>query len=261
MTNLNAQVISYESIQRIRTSLKVGDLTATEVYCNINELFEVVSSNRNLEKIELVDPLSAKPTQIQLVAGDESTDKQNAKIVFDTFTELTPVQATDIRLWATVSLELFDDYTKIRWSFPSNSTGDQSKLAARQINFVSNRIYDNTGRSIRRNNAISRLWWLGFVANSSEDLNFDDALNALLTDQDVATSFLDRATITQVPNVSNALLNLMHEEYSIRNLYDRDKHRNFLKLLDLYAGSHAYAIMSKNEIEVLVRKAFDFSYA
>jgi hypothetical protein len=232
--------------------LNTDKVKSEAFYCDL-ETLKVNSENYKIS-LDFTEPLVKKPSSLSLVSGDEKTDKENAKIVFRSLQDLNPSLASDIRIWFTLGVELFNDYTSIRWPFPVDATKGRK--------FIQDRLISDSGRSIRRDNAIGRLWRIGWAADRCQSLDFDQAIEALLLSQDMAASFLDRVTLTQVQAFADSLLNKIYLEH-IKNSttpYDRTKHREFLKLLDLYAGSHALAVMSSKDMDRLIDEQFAIAY-
>lgn len=249
-----SHVISRKSILSIQSQLNDGFITPDEIYCNLENLKSNVA--RHTEPIQFVEPLIKKPSSLSLLNRDENDDKINSKVVFDALGSLNPSLASDVRIWFTLGIELFDDYTSVRWPFPTS-------LNANKKGFVMDRLLSASGRSLRRNNAIGRLWRFGWVAKRCVRLDYEEALEALLLSQDVATSFVDRVTLTQVQPLADALLyKLFREHVATKSTpYVRDRHRDFLRQIDLFAGSRSIAIMSQDEMDVLMDEYFADAYS
>lgn len=82
------------------------------------------------------------------------TDIENIKRVYTNLKFLSETQATDERLWAGLTHEVFWEYMQYRWPVAS---------AKNKINFIKSH-YFYEGKGKRRNfvfNGLSRLWWAG----------------------------------------------------------------------------------------------------
>lgn len=103
---------------------------------------------------------------VSLIAGDSSTDFVNSKILYEAFKgSLSPVQASDLRLWAYLAHDTYWEYMRKRWAIDSVSDGDEedagvNKLMAR----IGSRYFfkASKGKAFVRQ-GIARLYWGAYL--------------------------------------------------------------------------------------------------
>ncbi|WP_424945970.1 DUF6339 family protein [Candidatus Spongiihabitans sp.] len=94
----------------------------------------------------------------------DSDDSKNVIVVYDAFKFLTPQQAAEERIWtyATHQSELAKQYTSNRWNkIPS----DDDKA----VKYIQSHYFVSGVRGLIRDNAVSRLWWMGYIASRCHD--------------------------------------------------------------------------------------------
>ena len=163
--------------------------------------------------IDIPDPLSlALPT-----LKGELLDLENTKILYTALKHLSPVQASDERLWAYLTHVSFWDYMASRW--PAGQYEGKARFAEviqERYFFMSDR-----PRSLVRN-GIARLWWYGYT---TYDANREDPFEltaVLLKNLDVAQSILERAFSRNLKVVHAVLSTLLEREESGAPFYERD---------------------------------------
>ena len=91
---------------------------------------------------------------------------------------MTPAQATDERFWVTAGFSVGKEYSLARWPFAEvldaetsdgneNSDSQESKRQKRIKENTSNAVnhwFCSNSRSRMRDHAISRLWWMAYIA-------------------------------------------------------------------------------------------------
>ncbi len=102
------------------------------------------------------------------LADDEKAaeDIANVKQIYGNMRNLTPLQATNPYLWTCLAHTVYRDYVLHRWfdSDKFDALSDEKKIVRLRSRFFAT----NIERSLN-NNAISRLWWYGFVSYDKEN--------------------------------------------------------------------------------------------
>ena len=107
-----------------------------------------------------------------------ATDVANAPAFFSALSALAPAHATDERIWATLALDRYSDYTKQRWQLvPKSDDKARNWILAHWLCGASN-------RAKFRDNSISRLWWMGKVACSIPGWTPAEVADVMITNTD-----------------------------------------------------------------------------
>ena len=94
-----------------------------------------------------------------------STDVDNALKVYGALSELTPHQASIERMWVYLCHNDCPQYVAARWLGRRPEEDDDA------VREVRNHFFAVGNRALIRDNAVSRLWWLGKIAGSSTTWN------------------------------------------------------------------------------------------
>ncbi len=160
---------------------------------------------------------------------DAKGDIANAKLVFQSLQHLTPQQAADERVWLYLTHCPLWAYSRARWPIPTDAQG-RRKIVRLHYTPV------NNNRSWFRDNAVSRLWWMGYVANRS-NLGLEDTLQILLFKSDVRANLLDRPGLGTSEEIFNGVIQMLLESYDgDRGLFERNAFRKCMKGLNRIGG-------------------------
>jgi len=127
---------------------------------------------------------AGEPPTLQMPVGGEKKDSENVRLIHSWLGHLTPVQASDPRLWACLTHSVYSRYTAARWPIDAE-------------NEVLRRIHERyfvEGESLASitRNSIARLWWFGHLTiDTSRPDNYELA-DVLLSLQDIQVAFLER---------------------------------------------------------------------
>ena len=152
---------------------------------NDPDWLNIVFSDRHYSKESTIE--IQKPTLIEMdFSKDDSLKSQedlaNVRIMFDALGVLTPLQATNKYLWTYLSHITYKDYIFHRWL---SSPTDVPVRTIRTRFFVTsnaNTLYDN---------AISRLWWYGYISYDEGNPNPYHLTEILLMNQTICSDFVD----------------------------------------------------------------------
>lgn len=166
----------------------------------VNELREKISSNRaaylNNDVAAISNGIPAgnfllsravvdEPPKLTMPEGDEKHDDENARKIYNWLSCLTPVQASDPRLWAYLTHTVYADYVNRRW--PISEEHDVEQLI-KQRYFVVGQGLESLSR-----NGIARLWWGGYLTYDKNRVDPFELTDVLLSLQDFQQAFLERA--------------------------------------------------------------------
>ena len=172
--------------------------------------------------------------------------------IYNALKNLTPQQATDERVWTYLTHFVFWDYTRARWApFPK----DKKKKA----NSIKSHFFLPNARSMVRDNAISRLWWMAHICSCVKTCALKDALEALLHKEDVRKEIMERATFCRSEPILNSLMKYLVESYNSnsKELHDRDTFRELSKQLNRIGGKIVLDSLSQKQLDALVGDAIN----
>ncbi|WP_164234106.1 DUF6339 family protein [Microbacterium hydrocarbonoxydans] len=185
--------------------------------------------------------------------SDEGTrqgdlDAANAHLILQVLPNLTPADAVDERLWVTLALGYFRNYTRDRWPAHGEALG----------NHVTNHVFASTDRRRERDHAIARLWWSGWYVRRftrAEELN--PALQAFFSNSDLSVQILGRPGLATIPTLARAMLSVLKTYFVDQETpYDRIGVRAFLEGLDFLAGRRALGTVPEAELLEIVDQGF-----
>lgn len=183
-------------------------------------------------------------------ADDKKRDIANSVIVYRALGNLTPQQAADERLWLHLTHCELWDYARARWPLPDEKEKRQAQI---QLHYLVPK-----NRGLIRNNAIARLWWMGFVAERCRfDKTMDQkkALRILLHKSDVRANLLERPSLAASEEIFNGVMKMLSESYDGKQeLFERDKFRTIMKMLNRSGGRRMLNVLGTDEVYKLGKK-------
>lgn len=144
----------------------------------------------------------------QLVIGGPETDFENAKIIYEAFSQsINPVQASDLRLWAYLAHIQHWDYMNTRWKIDASDEEDEESDAqedeqGEEKKSGTNKILDRIGYryffKASRGKAfvrqgISRLYWSAYLTYDKDNDNPYEYTEYFFSKQDIFTSITERS--------------------------------------------------------------------
>lgn len=185
-----------------------------------------------------------------LVIADASSnrneyDAENSYIVFQALKNLMPHQATDERLWVYLCHTDCKEYATNRWLSPTIPT--DSRKVQREIAhfFIPS---GSKARNLFRSNAVSRLWWMGYLANQIAPNDSKLFLEILLEKQDIAVQILTRS-ITQNRLLLSSIYEIMKDDWlNGKELFERSVFRNWMSNIDIYGGVVLLDALSEKQL-------------
>lgn len=154
------------------------------------------------DDLELLDGYYEVPEITLKIDKKGKYDFENAKLIYETFSFLTPEKADDPRLWVYLSNCHFYEYTKNRWL---NSSSSQKVFSNRIL-------YEGSGRGTRTRNSISRLWWTAHLTYDPGNVGNEWGLTkAIFEMQDLQVALLER-NMGSYPNILKTFLNFYLEK-------------------------------------------------
>lgn len=176
------------------------------------------------------------PDDVSIAEGESgnptgAADAESALAVYDAFSILTPQQAADERLWTYLCHVEYPKYVSRRWLSTRPAENDDA------VRKVRNHFFARGNRPLIRDNGLSRLWWLGSIANEVEPDAPHEFLTRLLHRQDVRSALIERPSVSMNRQVLRAI-NAVMREYWQRNksLFERRQFRAWMIGLNRRGG-------------------------
>lgn len=223
-------------------------------------LFETIDRDNDIgvEK-ELIIATDLK--SIKLGYADKD-DFENAKLIYNTLKDLTPLEASNEQFWAYLTHDVFWDYMKNRWSVDKAYKQLSMKKKGRKYTdeniqkYIKERYFfsGTQDRSLMRN-GISRLWWYAYCSYDDTKANPYELTEILLSTADIAQQIVERTysrnrTITL--GILDALKRYKDNDLSFSGNDFRQKFRDAMKMLTSRSGVNVLDFMTRQEVEELV---------
>lgn len=216
-----------------------------------------------------IDESALKPTGIQSAelasrlkstsGRPEITDVQYAQYVHETLKTLSPRQAADARLWTYLCHFECPEYVAWRWPYRRSRRAKISEKQARAIH-VRNHFFAYGQRAIIRDNGLSRLWWLGHIAESVAPGAAQKFLEIILHKQDVRSSVLERPGVSMNLRVLERIYRVMEDEWDTERqgaqaaLFQRETCREWMKRLNRRGGVVLLDALPEPALDALLRE-------
>ena len=178
-----------------------------------------------LEAPHLADQLSMDANR------PSDTDVDNALTVYRSLANLTPHQSSIERLWSYLCHCDCPQYVAWRW------LRDRPKDDIEAERKVRNHFFATDNRSLIRDNALSRLWWLGKIAHEVAPKDPKRFLTILLHRQDVRSALIERPSVSMNKYVLRHIYAVMREHWSgNKDLFKRENFRAWMVALNRRGG-------------------------
>jgi len=169
------------------------------------------------------------PASIQLqipTSKSELLDLENTKIMYSALKHLTPVQASDQRLWAYFTHVSHWEYMRARW--PAEQYIGKGRL--REVMHERYFFMSDRSRALLRN-GMARLWWYGYCTYDETRSDPFELTGALLKKLDVAQNFAENAFGRNVDVIKSLLSVVLEHQF-----YERDPVRDLARYINQIGG-------------------------
>lgn len=245
-------VLTLESLDKLRDFVK-----------DSSDFRSLISTS--LEDLELELGLSYVQLELGPLEGDlpelfieevapknlASSDVKNAPNFFESLSDLSAAHATDERIWTTLAIGHYAEYTKYRWQLvPEDDQKARNWITAHWLCGAAN-------RSKFRDNAISRLWWMGKIASSIPGWTSQEVAEVMITNTDYRQQLLDRTSSFTATGVARAVLELSREIENSDKELTREGFRNVMMEINFVAGKSNLAVLSSRQLIDLFKPIFE----
>jgi len=193
------------------------------------------------------------PIKLQLpTAKAELLDLENTKILYSALKHLTPVQASDPRLWCYMAHVTHWEYMRKRWPVEQYLKRPRLKENIQEHYFF----MSDRSRALTRN-GMARLWWYGFCSYDEARSNPFELTAVLLKNLDIAGTILER-TFSRNTTITRTFLSILLErEKAGKEFYVREKVRELAKHLIRIGGVTIIDALPEPELRNLVTVKID----
>lgn len=169
-------------------------------------------------------------------------DLCNTRILHNAFKNLTPLQATNKYMWTYLSHVTFKDYILSRWM--QNPRG----------NTILTRFFVTGDVSLLNDNAISRLWWYGYLTHDDNNQNPYHLTEILLKYQQICTDIMDTPFSKNKNVIKGILLGIKDFVNNPESKNLTETVRSCMKYLRRYSAVTIIDALDEKEIENLVNE-------
>ena len=193
----------------------------------------------------IVDPGNIQP-QIPESKLD-LLDLENTQIVYSALKSLTPVQASDPRLWAYLAHVTHWEYRRKRWPVEQYLGKPRLKEIIQERYFF---MSDRSRAPLR--NGMARLWWYGYCSYDPAREDPFELTGALLKKLDVTQNLLENA-FGKNNQVTQAVLKvLLDREKEGKAFYVRERVRELARYIVQIGGVTIIDALPESELRELV---------
>jgi len=169
------------------------------------------------------------PDSIDLQIPDGKTDLldlENTRIVYSALRHLTPLQASDHRLWGYFTHVSHWEYMRKRWPAEQYLGKERYKEVMNERYFY----LSDRSRALLRN-GMARLWWYGYCTYDENRSDPFELTGALLKKLDVAQNFAENAFGRNIDVIKTLLEVVLEHEF-----YEREPVRGLARYINSIGG-------------------------
>jgi hypothetical protein len=239
--------LKQSSLDRLQANISANQHRYTENAPWLNSYF---SGSAWLQESNVIE---APPFQLRLpISKTELCDLENTRVVYSALRHLTPLQASDARLWAYMTHVAHWEYMRMRWPIEQYLGKEKLRENIQERYFF----MPNRSRALIRN-GLARLWWYGHCSYDDSREDPFELTTALLKNLDVTQSILERAFSLNT-NVTKTMLGvLLDREKDGKAFYVRGQVRDLAKYMVQIGGVTIIDALDGPDLRTLVSDKID----
>ena len=178
----------------------------------------------------------------------ERDDRKNVIAIYEAFGCLSLQQAAEERIWAYATHFLARQYTSKRW-------GNIPKDDGKAVRYILAHYFVSGARGLFRDNAIARLWWMGYLASRCDDYDLENTLNILLRDSDVRANLLERTSVSMSVEMFSGVVRALGkslERGENPDIYKRNNFRNLMKAVNRRGGRIMLNALTNKQLDEIL---------
>jgi len=242
------EVLNTESIQKLRRVV----LATPEI---IEESLDELADKHSLSFVPSVYTINIE-IELLLPNGfsqELNNDSENCSRILNALPNLTAANATDERLWVTLAFGSYSKYIRERWPFRDSKEDKLSK-------HVLNHWFATGVRGRMRDNGISRLWWMGYIAKKVPGMSMQQVYEVLYGYSDYRSTLLERNSSGNSLNVLSAVLIISQKAFDSGIPYKRQSWRDFMMEVNFIGGRRNLAAMTQDSLIELLSPVYANAY-
>ena len=201
--------------------------------------------------IELSLRLDLEPLNHLVMAKDSEAEIRNTMLVWNALNRLHPSLACENRLWTRLTHIECLEYSRYRWL--DGDTNDDEKL----VKDIKTHFFANTQTRYRDDNAISRLWWNGYIAKLAAPDDQERALRMILKTTDIRSNFVERSkTVSRSVLAAGIVRAMISESW----LTGKEAHfREFMKILNRQGGGKVFEVWPQAKVDEFMTRCLSLA--
>lgn len=188
------------------------------------------------------------------ITQDLNKDSENSSRILEILPNINPANATDERLWVTLCFGHYADYVRERWQYRTSQEDGLSR-------HVLNHWFTSGVRGRMRDNGISRLWWMGYIASKVSGMSMQQVHEVLYSNSAYRSDLLERNNSSNSLNVLTAILRISQRAFDNGVPYNRQSWREFMKEVNFLGGRRNLAAMTEESLIELLTPVYQRAYS
>lgn len=229
---------------------------------SVNRLLEDVPMNRGLyfsrnpewERVkgwQVHRSRTHSRPNLKLLRKEVGDDIKAALRVYREMRFLAPREAIDRRIWIYLCHSDGFEYAQTRWLLDSDGGTEKEQVAKIEDHF-----FLGDHRALRRNNALSRLWWLGHFASQVDPENPERVLHAVVHLQDIRGNLIERPGISMSIEVARTIVDRIERSRKENDgLVIRRNFRAWMKVLTQLGKGHLLECLDECDRHAIFEEA------
>lgn len=227
----------------------LSEKTADELFNNVHENIERYKTG-NFEdlantygwSVELQVTADLEPLKGLDAGKGAINEANNALLVWRALSDLSPSLACENRLWTRLTHIEGLSFSRDRWL---KNTSDKNI-----VNSVKDHFFADTRTKWRDDNALSRLWWIAYIAAQVGSIEQITVLKFILEKADFRLNFVERPWISSRPRLAASIIRGMMADNWVTE--KEENFRNLMKQVNKYGGGVLYESWNDHEIDSFV---------
>lgn len=217
--------------------------------CWIDDYFK----SKNFEKYYFDTGINMNNFKLpELIIGDSSTDSDNSRKLYKALEFLSPVQASDLRLWSYLEHKTYWNYMRKRWAAEkvkkTNADNNDEEIIRKMEKRIKERYFYKDKPYAR--NALARLWWGAYITYDVKNKNNPfEYTDYIFSNQDLFAQSTEHA-LGRNKTIFIAALKELKTHKNIK----RTQFRDFFSNLNQIGGIIVFDSLDEEKASELVKK-------
>lgn len=182
----------------------------------------------------------------------DKSEMENSKIVWAALRNLTPALACEERIWVRFTHGECLDFCRRRWPV-------EKILSEKRECYIKKHFFASSMTGWRDDNAISRLWWNGWVASQFSADNFSVALEVILRTADIRSNLIERPWMFRRQELSKGIIYFLQSHFLSSEKSREGRFRAFSVTLNLRGAGIVFESMSEQQIQDFLSECYYIS--